>query len=353
MTNDAGRAPAAQPVVGVAVPLAPEALDLLRGADLEVVHPADLLPPQRWTADHAGDPERRRDDELLAALAGCTALVGYPGDDPAGLSRVVGELQGVTWVQGTAAGTGEHARRAGLSPEVLDRVTLTTSAGVHVVPLAEFALFGLLAVHKGLFRLVDDQREHTWPRRWAMTPLSGRRLLVLGLGSIGREVATRCAALGMHVEGVRRHPDGPPPDGVARVHGFDGLAEAVAGADDLVLALPGTPETEGLLDEALLAALPPGGAVVNVGRGSCVDEDALAQALRSDHLAGAVLDVAAAEPRGADDPLWDAPRLLQSPHTAALSPLEDVRIVTSFLADLELLRAGRPVPHRVRHGLWY
>lgn len=344
-------------LVGLGTALPAELVERLQTVPhVRLLHHPHLLGRQRHLADHKGprDPDRLAD--LVEQLRGCEVVLGVPGDSAAGLRALLAggaDQTSVRWVHGTPAGVGEQLRRSGLEAADLAAVTLTSSAGVHAEPLAEFALFGLLAFHKDLDQLLAAQAAGEWLPRWPMTQLRGRRLLVLGLGGVGTAVAAVADGLGMHVSAVRRNPSGDPPRGVAEVYGFDEVEQAVAAADDLVLALPGTSETEGLLGERLLGVLRPGGVVVNVGRGSCIDEDALAAALRSGHLRGAVLDVAAHEPRPREHPLWAMPNVLQSPHTAALSAQEDSRIVDLFLDNLARYQAGTSLRNVVRTDLFY
>ena len=141
---------------------------------------------------------------------------------------MVNGLPGLRWVHATSAGAGEQVRKAGLSPEALKRVVITTSSGVHAVPLAEFAILGLLAMAKELPRLIEDQRARAWPEvRRPFRELSGQTLFLLGLGEIGREVARLGKALGMRTVGFRR-TEGPPPEWVDEVHGPQRLAELAA-----------------------------------------------------------------------------------------------------------------------------
>jgi len=348
------RAPLREVVVGIGTPLADGLVERLRAVPgVRLVHPAEHLPPQRHVADHAGEPDAGRLVALVESLRGCEVVLGVPADTPAGLAALVEAGTATRWVQAMAAGAGEQVRRAELAEATLQRVTVTTSAGVHAQPLAEFVMFGLLAFHKDVDRLLELRRTGAWPTRWTMTQLQGRRLLVLGMGSIGAAVATRAAAFGMTVTGVRRSRGGEPPPGVSALRPLSELHDALTAAADVVVTLPGTAETEGILDASAIASLPAGAVVVNVGRGSCVDEDALADALESGHLRGAVLDVAASEPRPPEHPLWQRPDVLQSPHTAALSVHEDSRIVDLFLENLSAYRSGLPMRNVVRTDVFY
>jgi phosphoglycerate dehydrogenase-like enzyme len=256
-------------------------------------------------------------------------------------------------VQATSAGAGEQVRAAGLSAAELARVTVTSAAGVHAGPLAEFCMLGLLAFTKDLPRLGADRRARRWDH-WPMRELAGQTLLVVGLGHIGREVARQARALGMRVLGVKRDPAGPPgAHGVDHLRGPEALAELAAEADAVVITLPATGATRGLFDRALLARLRPGCVLVNVGRGAVVDEDALVDALRAGRLAGAALDVLASEPPPPASPLWELPNVLLSPHTAALSVAENRRIVELFGDNLRRFLDGAPLRNRVDTARFY
>ena len=343
----------------IASPLEAELAARIQAADprAEVLFEPELLPPARYPADHRGDPAFERDADAearwRALLDRAEVLFGVPGDSAEGLAEVANGLPRLRWVHATSAGAGEQVRKAELSPEALERVTITTSSGVHAVPLAEFAVLGLLAMAKELPRLVEDQRARAWPEvRQPLRELSGQTLFLVGLGEIGREVARLGKALGMRTVGFRR-TQGPPPEWVDEVHGPERLTELAGRADAMVVSLPMTEQTAGLVDRATIERLPATCIFVNVGRGGVVDEPALVDALRDRRIAGAVLDVFATEPLPADSPLWTLPNVLVTPHAAALSARENERIVELFVANLGRYLDGRPLRKVVEPGVYY
>jgi phosphoglycerate dehydrogenase-like enzyme len=305
--------------------------------------------------DHRGPLDFRRPAAAQARwrtmLESAEILFGIPGDTPEGLADAVRTLPRLQWVQATSAGAGEQVHAAGLSAAELERVVITSASGVHALPLAEFALFGLLAFAKNLPRLLDDQRHRRW-EHYPTGELAGRTLLVVGLGRIGAEVARRARAFGMEVVGVNRSGRSDCAE-VPTVYGTDALPDLVGTADALVLSLPLTHATRGLVDAALIARIKPGATLVNVGRGGVVDEAALIEALRSGGLAGAALDVVTTEPLDPDSPLWDMPNVLLSPHTAGLSERENERIVALFCENLRRWQAGEPLLRRVDPKQFY
>ncbi|HKF00231.1 MAG TPA: D-2-hydroxyacid dehydrogenase [Actinomycetes bacterium] len=344
--------------VMIATPLEERLAQRIRDSDprVRLWYDRGLLPTQAYPGDHRGNTGFRRDDAGERAwsemLARAEVLFGIPGDSPEGLRDAIDRGPRVRWVAATAAGAGEQVRAARLPRRVLERVAVTTSSGVHAVPLAEFAMLGLLALAKDLRSLERARAARRWPaRRRPVGELRGRTLLVLGLGAIGQEVARLAAAFGMRVLGVRRTPR--PVEHVDEVHATADLHELLPRAEALVVTLPLTKETEGLLDAAALDALPRGALLVNVGRGGVIDEEALVERLRSRRIAGAALDVFAVEPLPPSSPLWELPNVLVSPHTAALSAHENERIVDLFIDNLRRYLAAEPLRNRVHPKALY
>jgi phosphoglycerate dehydrogenase-like enzyme len=174
---------------------------------------------------------------------------------------------------------------------------------------------------------------------------------VVGLGSIGRAVAAKFALLGATVIGVHRRE--VEAEGVSRIVPVDELGDVAAQADAVVMTLPGTTATEKMLSAEVLTRFRPGTILVNVGRGSTIDEDALVEALRDGRVGFAALDVFATEPLPADSPLWGMPSVLISPHTAALHPGEDRLIAELFAENAGRFLDGRPLINRVNTVEFY
>lgn len=336
-----------KPCVVVATPLSQgSGVESLRDLGVALVYEPDLLPPPRWLADHAGDPSWRRsteqDGRWRHVLSQAEVVLGVPGDTPAGYAHLLAQAPRLRWVQAMSAGAGQQLAAAGLAPAALRELVVTTSSGVHAQALAEFAMAGILYFAKDLDRLAVLATQRRWPPRWPMRSVAGQTVLVLGTGEIGRAVARAAAGLQMRTVGVRRRP-GQPVEEFGEVHGAGDLVRLASGADALVVTLPGTPGAEGLVSRAVLAALPEQAVVVNVGRGTAIDETALTDALTAGRLRGAALDVFASEPLPIDNPLWQLANVVLSPHTAGLTDDEDRRIVELFRDNLERYLSGRPL----------
>ncbi|MFT3887609.1 MAG: NAD(P)-dependent oxidoreductase [Arachnia sp.] len=265
------------------------------------------------------------------------------GQPQAVLRDAAQRLTDLRLVQGFQAGP-DVVVSAGFAPEV----PICSGVGLHDGPVAEHALGLTLALLRNLPLALRRQAERQWdgrlggtlrPRAYdgRVTTLDGANVTIWGFGSIGSTLAPLLSALGARVTGVARS--------AGERHGYPVVDEAGLDAllpetDVLVMILPHAAETRSALSAERLARLRQGALLVNVGRGTTVDEDALVRALESGHLAAAALDVAATEPLPADSPLWVAPNLLLTPHTAGGRPRHADRLLTSQIAAL---RAGRPL----------
>lgn len=306
---------------------------------VDLIYDPQLLPPPRYEADHHGPPRplsdgqrRRWGDHLQRA----EVSFEFDWDRPLELRARAPNLR---WVQATSSGIGPLVQRLGLAGTDL---TITNAAGIHAQPLAEFVLFAALYFAKEMPRLEAWKREHHW-ERFCGFELSGSRMTLLGLGRVGSRVAELGAAFGIEVTGYRRTAGGPPPPHVSRVVDQTGLDAALPGTDLLVIAIPDTPATANLVDRRRLALLPPTAVVVNVGRGSVVDQGALTEMLRTGRLRGAALDVFAEEPLPRDNPLWTLPNVLISPHSASTVVQENDRLVDLFIENLHRYLDRRPL----------
>ncbi len=344
--------------VVAATPVSDELAERIRAAEprIDFVVEQDLLPPMRHAGDHAGDPgfvrsaaQQARFDELLLSAP---VLYGIPGERPSELGRIASANTALEWVQLMPAGGGAQVRGANLTPDRLARIRFTTTAGVHEGPMAEFAVFGLMAGFKSLPRLEALQRAHDWPTaRWTMRQIDGSRILLVGLGHIGRSIAAKLSALGAEVAGTSRRPVDVP--GVREIIHPDDLVDRIGEFDGVAASLPGTPATEGLLGRAALEAMRPDAVLVNVGRGTVVDEAALIDVLEAGGIGFAALDVVAQEPLDAASPLWDLPNVLISPHTAALNEAEDRKIAELFAENATRFLDGEPLINPVNTAEFY
>jgi phosphoglycerate dehydrogenase-like enzyme len=347
--------PPAQNTVVIATPIEADLIAQIRGvAGYEVLADSALVPAPRYPSDHRGKDGFVRDAPAQARwnawLGEAEILLGIPGESPDQLADAVGRAPRLRWVQCMYAGAGEQVRNAKLSAADRERIAFTTSAGVHGSTLSEFFFMGLLALRKDIRRLERTRTARFWDH-WAMGELRGSTLAIVGMGAIGRTIAQVARAFGMRVVAITR--DGKARDDADASFPTSRLIEAVAQADAVVLTLPGTPLTEKLFSREVIASMQRSAILGNVGRGSVVDQDALIDALARGAIAGAVLDVFAPEPLPPDNPLWTMENVVFAPHTAALSDLENARVVDLFCDNLARFADDRPLRNRINPTEFY
>ena len=277
--------------------------------------------------------------EAVAAAQGAEVYIG------AGVPRAVlmAALPTVRWVHSTTAGISSF-----LYPELRDSdVVLTNSAGVHAAPMAESVIGMMLYFARGFDFAITAQQRGAWeqePFVGAGAPIreiDGATVAILGMGGIGREVKTRAEALGLRVVGLNRKST--PED----------LRQALRVCDYLVIAVPDTPDTRGLIGAAELSLLQPGAVVINVSRGSVLDERALADALAARRLRGAGLDVFQQEPLPADSALWRLPNVLITPHVSAVTTRFWQRQLELVLDNIARYLSGAPLRNVVNKVAGY
>ena len=314
----------------------------------DVAHAIEAAAPPGWSVHFVSAPTRSDGDgndapsaEAMREIADADAYVGF------GMARAL-FLQGprLRWVHSAAAGVGSLLFQEMIESDVL----LTNSAGVHAVPMAEHVLGGVLYLLRQFDVAVSQQRDGCWDRaafvgeHTRVRELSECRALIIGTGGIGKEIARRLAALGVRCTGIRRRPELGVPEGFAQVHGPHAIDGCLGEADLLIVTAPATAATRGLVTRERLDHLPHGAIVVNVARGSLLDERALVELLRAGRLGGAVLDVVEREPLPRDSDVWTAPRLLLTPHVSAISPKGFWRRELELLTDnWARFAAGHPL----------
>ena len=258
------------------------------------------------------------------------------------------------WIHSTASGVAQL-----MYPELRDsNIVVTNPRGIFAVPMAEHAMGLLLALARNFPDAVRHQdhahwgQQEIWDQPQRLTELNGQLLVILGFGSIGQELAPRAKAFGMTVWAVNR--SGSEASGLAdKVAAVSRLAEVLPHADFVVIAAPETSETKHLMGATELSLMKAGARLINLARGSLLDEGALIDALRQNHLGGAALDVTSTEPLPADNPLWKAPRLFITPHTSAVSDRLWTRQTEILLRLLEKWFAGEPLFNRVDFSKGY
>ena len=314
--------------------------------DIVQLTPAQRDRIGRAAADH-GYEARFCADSATALAEAKDAEILFSGN--LALPKVARELR---WLCVPSAGVEPYIPRdLYANPTAL----LTNSSGAYGVTISEHITMVTLELMRRQMEYSALVATHGWRRDLPVRSIRDSRVTLLGTGNIGQEAAHRLRAFGPRcIVGVNR-TGRMPGDDFDRVLPLSGLDDALPETDLLILSLPGTPETRGIMDRRRLALLPADAFLVNVGRGNAIDQRALQALMTEGHLSGAALDVFEVEPLPPEDPLWDCPRLLITPHCSGNTTLGYTleRIVSLFLEDFENYCAGRPLERQVDLKLGY
>ena len=316
------------------------------GVHLPVEHPGRVLvmgateeepPPGLAALSAAVDVEYAdTSEELVERLPGTDVLFAWRPRSGL-LEPAWSAAEDLRWIHSASAGVDGL-----LFPELTrSDVVVTNARGVFDEAMAEYVIALILLFSKGLLGVLERQRRHEWEHR-DTEMLKGKRLLIVGVGSIGRAIGRRAGEFGMFVRGVASTARGG--DDVFRaIHGADELADAAKWADHVVGVLPKTAHTHHAFDETVFDAMKPTARFINVGRGSTLDEPALITAIREGRLAGAALDVFEEEPLAPDSPLWDLPGVVVSPHMSGDFAGWRQALVELFVENLRRYLTGEPL----------
>jgi len=273
----------------------------------------------------------------LAEIAQADVLIGWTFDPGA-----VAQAENLKWVHVIGAGT-DHLEPLDWLPA---GVTLTNSSGVHAARASEFVATGLLMLNSLIPMHLEAQAERSWNARYS-TVITGKTVVIVGIGAIGGAAAQRAYELGLHVRGVRRSADEGHPF-VHEMFGTEQINEALRGADYLVVCAALTPDTRGLIGKEQLELLSAEGGVINTSREPLVDCDALEAMLREGALGGAILDVFEPEPLDPESSLWDCPRLIITPHVSSDPKDYAVSMLKIFCDNLARFSRGSELRNLIR-----
>jgi phosphoglycerate dehydrogenase-like enzyme len=310
-----------------------------------------ISPNAAWILPRSFVDELRRDfpqhtfidvwdrDTLRQALPqGDAAFAAFVDRD------IVHSLTNLKWIQAPAVGVGHI-----LSDELIaSAIVLTSARGVRARAIAEHVLGVTLALARQLPLVVRRQVAHQWAldeieATGAIRTLQNRRIGIIGLGSIGLEVARAAAGFGMRVSAIRKHLDQPRPDFVDEVFPPERLNHLLSVSDVIVLSAPLVPDTRQLIGPAALSAVKRGALLVNIGRGKLIDDEAVVAALQDGRLGGAALDVFMREPLDPESPFWDLPNVIITPHISGAMEDYWTPLVALFAENLRRFEQGQPL----------
>jgi phosphoglycerate dehydrogenase-like enzyme len=325
----------------LASPLAAELVARIAALDprVHLTYRPDLLGQPRYPGDHFPPIQRTAAQAHEWANVLHTAEVMLDVDQPSA-PDIVQLAPRLRWIQSSSSGVGEWIRRLKL---IDTPIVVTNAAGMHARPLAEYVIFAMLYFARCWPRMAAEQRAHHW-ERCAIDTLAQKTLAIIGLGQVGRMVAQLARPFGMRVIGVRRSAARTDVDQLFPPEALDAVLRQ---SDYVVLSVPYSSETAGLMDAEKLALLKPSAVLINIARGTIVDEAALIEALRARKLGGAALDVVSREPLAADSPLWDLPNVLITPHSMSTASTENEWLTELFCDNLRRYLNGEPLRNQV------
>ena len=279
--------------------------------------------------------------EALPLCAGAEVIVAL---GPAITPRMASAAPRLRWIAALTTGT-DTVEALPTSPEVL----ITSGRGIHGPQMAELAFLAMMSLSRDFPAMLANQQAAKW-QRWPQRLLLGKTVVLVGVGTISEEIAARCKAFGMRVIGISSARASAP--GFDEIMPRARLREAAACAHFLIVLVPLAPETTGMIDAGVLAAMRPDGIFINLARGPVVDEAALIEALRERRIGGAALDVFATEPLPADSALWHLPNTIVTPHIGGMADVYAQQILPLLHHNLAAFLAGRPDDMRniVRRG---
>ena len=276
------------------------------------------------------------------------AEAAFGGFSAERLRAVLAGTPTLRWVHTFSAGVDRHVPVMA----TYGRVLLTNNSGAYDVPIAEHVLAMIFAAAKRVPEHLDAQRRHEWQREMPHAEVRDATLVILGMGSIGGELARLAGGVGMRVIGVRRDASRPAP-GVDRIVPADRFREVAREADYLAVTAALTPQTRGMVSAEVLQALKPTAWVINIARGPIVDEAALAAVLADKRIGGAALDVFDTEPLPADSPLWSCDNAILTPHVSNSSPKVRERSLALVVENVRRFKAGEPLLNLVDRTAGY
>ena len=322
-----------------------EHVERIRAVDKQIFvnYEPELLQPPRYPADHNGHPITRTKDEELqwqSMLKKAEILFDFDQTHLTDLPELAPNLK---WIQATSAGIGQMVKRLEYDKRMPETV-FTTASGIHSQPLAEFCLMSMLMYSRGLTRMLEMQAQKHW-ERYAGTDLIDKTVVIIGMGNIGQRVTEIVKVFGMNVIGIKRTVTDMDLNGMKadQILPTNQMGDALKQADYLILCMPHTTETENMIGPSELSQLPKGAILINIARGTVVDELALIKSLKDGHLGGAALDVFATEPLPKESPLWSMTNVLVSPHSGSTSDRENTLLTDLFCHNLRQYLDEKPL----------
>lgn len=308
--------------------------DFLKVKDLEKTFPKIFGEDEEWKI-YPDFESMLPDKEKIEILFNATLLD----------REKIKEFTRLRWIFSYSAGVEKYPQK-----ELQEMgVILTNTSGVHSKSIAEQVLGAMIMFSRNLLTAMKNQEKKIFDVNIPVRELTGEKLLIVGTGAIGREIARKAKVFDMEVTGIRNHVTGEALENFEAIYATDSLEEHLSGFQYIVCAVPSTKKTHHLFDERKLSLMGPEAVLMNVGRGDLIVEEDLIEALKKKTIRGAYLDVFEKEPVPEDSPLWDLDNLLMTPHNAGPTPHYFERAMKIFMKNLSLYRKGQPLINQVNY----
>lgn len=285
-----------------------------------------------------------RGEEIQKEAQDADIFAGFPVRIP----KVEDGMQ-VKWIHSFSAGV-DHV----LTPEIKanDDIVVSNSSGIHAVPISEHIVGMILAYNQRFPVLFKNQTEKKWERAIPTTELHGKTVVIVGLGAIGSETARLLSIFNCIVYGVVRTIR-ETPEGIKKLYTAETMSEILPEADYVIICLPGSFETKGMFDAKIFSQMKQDSVLVNIGRGTIVNQDDLIKALQEKTIGGALLDVATPEPLPENSPLWEMDNVIITPHCSGSTPKSMDRIIDRLCLNIRAFLDGKELPNKVDKELGY
>ncbi len=314
---------------------------------LEIIYRPDLINKPRYRGDHIGSPICRSttaQKEWLKYVEEADIIFDFDKTLDPNLNLIAKNVQ---WIQATSSGIGGYLKKNEYLVK-MPNTQFTTAKGVHSVPLAEFCMMSILMWSRNYFQVQQLKAEKVW-ERFSVDDLSNKTVGILGVGKIGKEIANHCKFFKMKVFGIKNNLSNPSSyTNIDKFFDKTDLKEMAKLVDFLILVAPQTTKTNEIVNSEIFNVMKPNSYLINIGRGSLVNERHLIEALKNNTISGAALDVFVNEPLPRESEFWNLSNVILFPHSASTTFDENKRITELFCHNIELFLNKKPLVNQFK-----
>ena len=332
-----------------------EYVEIIKNIDprINVIYRPDIINIPRFPSDHTGivqEKDKKKIIEWNNYLNDADILFDFDRSIDPNLDQYA---PNVKWIQATSAGIGNYLIKNEYIKKMPNTI-FTTASGVHSKPLAEFCIMSILMFNQNFLKARLLKTKKIW-ERFSNKDLYNNNVLIYGVGQIGKEIAKFCKLFGMNVYGIKKNTKNLKPEDfyLDKLYERSKLSTIIQFIDYLILVAPATKETNNIINKKILSKMKKKSFVINISRGSLINESDLLYAINNKLIAGAALDVFANEPLNKDSPLWNFENIIIYPHSASTTYKENERITKIFCDNIKLYLEGKPLKNQFNSELGY